>query len=101
MIANHPGLFDILYIICAVPNIAVLVKPTLATKLPMGPLFRAVGFVVGEGTGLEVLLNLESALKAGARVFVFPEGTRSPKGGLGRFRAGAFSSRRARAYRFN
>ena len=94
MVSNHPGLFDILFLICQIPDLAVLVKPTLATRLPLRPVFRALDYVVasdGESqTALDTLLQLRARVRSGWRVFLFPEGTRSPKGRVGTFRAGAF-----------
>ena len=95
MVANHPGLFDVIELIHLVPRLSLLVKPSLVKKLPLKPIFRASGYVTAPGdAGLKDALHLvEDAvtlLKKGFHFLIFPEGTRSPKGGLGAFKPGAF-----------
>ena len=94
MVANHPGLFDVVYLIRDIPDLSVLVKEALVRRLPLGPVFRPSGYVVAPATqsdgGVDALQQAIAVLKSGHRFLLFPEGTRSPAGGLLPFRAGAF-----------
>jgi len=46
VVSNHPGLFDVLFLIRDVPRMSVMVKQSLARKLPLGPVFRSAGYVL-------------------------------------------------------
>jgi 1-acyl-sn-glycerol-3-phosphate acyltransferase len=60
----------------------------------VGQLLRSLGHVsAGDGSlmsGAAVLDGMQERLREGFPVLVFPEGTRSPLGGMHRFRRGAF-----------
>ncbi len=93
VIANHPTLFDITALTVAVGPACIVAKKALFESLLVGPLLRACGHIsVGTpGDDTEPPLDqAEARLRAGHVVILFPEGTRSPVGGLGRFRLGAF-----------
>jgi 1-acyl-sn-glycerol-3-phosphate acyltransferase len=94
VVANHPGLFDVLFLIRDVPGLTVLVKTSLARKLPLGPVLRDLDYVlVPDHERVGPLDTAEEALekiRKGRKVLLFPEGTRSPKGSLRPFRPGAF-----------
>jgi 1-acyl-sn-glycerol-3-phosphate acyltransferase len=94
VVANHPGLFDVLFLIRDIPRLSILVKRTLAQKLPLGPIFRSAGYVLStdieENNPLESIIGATEKLRRGYKFLIFPEGTRSPKGGLRKFKAGAF-----------
>ena len=93
IIANHPGLFDVLFLIRDIPGMAVLVKPSLARKLPLGPVFRQSGYVLsnyGSESPLQTVQEIRQIVKEGYKFQLFPEGTRSPAGELLPFNAGAF-----------
>jgi 1-acyl-sn-glycerol-3-phosphate acyltransferase len=93
IIANHPTLIDITALTVALGPACIVAKRALFANPMVGPLLRACGHIpVGspdDGTDLAVD-QAEARLRAGHRVILFPEGTRSPVGGLGRFRLGAF-----------
>jgi 1-acyl-sn-glycerol-3-phosphate acyltransferase len=93
VIANHPTLLDITALTVAVGPACIMAKKTLFSNPLVGPLLRACGHIAvgapGDGTDLAVD-QAEARLRAGHLVIMFPEGTRSPVGGLGRFRLGAF-----------
>jgi 1-acyl-sn-glycerol-3-phosphate acyltransferase len=93
IIANHPTLIDITALTVAVGPACIVAKKALFSNPLVGPLLRACGHIaVGlPGDGMEPALDqAEARLRAGHVVILFPEGTRSPAGGLGRFRLGAF-----------
>ena len=93
VIANHPTLIDITVLTVAVGPACVVAKKALFSNPLVGPLLRACGHIaVGlPGDGTESAVDqAEARLRAGHVVILFPEGTRSPVGGLGRFRLGAF-----------
>jgi 1-acyl-sn-glycerol-3-phosphate acyltransferase len=94
VVCNHPGLFDVLFLIRDIPRLSVLVKRTLAKRLPLGPIFRSAGYVLStdieENSPLESMVVATEKLRRGYKFLIFPEGTRSPKGGLRTFKAGAF-----------
>ncbi len=94
LVANHPSLLDVTAIISRMPHACCVVKSSLVDSPLVGRLLRACGHVAaGDGTlmaGVGVLDAVRERLQEGFPVLVFPEGTRSPQGGMHRFRRGAF-----------
>jgi 1-acyl-sn-glycerol-3-phosphate acyltransferase len=94
IVSNHPGLFDVLYLIRYVPYMSVMVKQSLAKKLPLGPVLRSAGYVLSpdfEKRGpFQSLDEAIEKIHMGYKFMIFPEATRSPKGDLGRFHPGPF-----------
>ncbi len=94
VVANHPTLIDVTAIMAADPSLICLVKPSHFRGWLLGPLLRYcwhVPSVVGHAAaGAGVIVESLRRLEAGLPVLIFPEGTRSPVGGLNRFRRGAF-----------
>jgi 1-acyl-sn-glycerol-3-phosphate acyltransferase len=94
IVSNHPGLFDVLFLIRDIPRMSVMVKKALARKLPLGPVFRSAGYVLSpdfEQRGpFQSLDEAIEKIRMGFKFMIFPEATRSPKGELGRFNAGPF-----------
>lgn len=95
VVANHPGLFDILILIRNIPKMSLIAKQPLRTSLGMAYLFELAGWVFAMGNAdasaaLETTNKAAEQLKNGYKFMLFPEGTRSPKGGLLRFKTGAF-----------
>jgi len=94
VVSNHPGLFDVLFLIRDIPRMCVMVKRALAKRLPLGPLFRSAGYVLSpdyeHASPLECVDEAAEKIRRGYKFMVFPEATRSPKGRLGRFSAGPF-----------
>ncbi|MGE5839075.1 MAG: lysophospholipid acyltransferase family protein [Deltaproteobacteria bacterium] len=94
IVSNHPGLFDVLFLIRDIPRMSVMVKRSLARKLPLGPVFRSAGYVLSpdfEQRGpFQSLDEAMEKIRMGFKFMIFPEATRSPKGELGRFNAGPF-----------
>jgi 1-acyl-sn-glycerol-3-phosphate acyltransferase len=94
IVSNHPGLFDVLFLIRDIPRMSVMVKQSLARKLPLGPVFRSAGYILSpdfEQRGpFQSLDEAVEKINMGYKFMIFPEATRSPKGDLGRFNAGPF-----------
>ena len=95
VIANHPGLFDVLVLIRDVPKMSLIAKQPLRTRLGMAYLFKLAGWIFATGnadaaTAMATTHKAAEVLGKGYKFMLFPEGTRSPKGGLLRFKAGAF-----------
>jgi 1-acyl-sn-glycerol-3-phosphate acyltransferase len=100
VVANHPTLLDIFMIVATVPGITFVAKASWYDSPLTGRLLRAGRAIRGptEGTTpmpgeTAVLDRIVAQLEGGYPVMLFPEGTRSPKGGgLRKFRAGAFEA---------
>ena len=87
-VANHPTLIDIVLLLTRLPQADCIVK----TAARRNPLMRAIvaraGYLANdEGDG--VVEACAARIAAGRSVLLFPEGTRSPLGGLRRFQRGA------------
>jgi 1-acyl-sn-glycerol-3-phosphate acyltransferase len=94
IVSNHPGLFDVLFLIRDIPRMSVMVKQSLAKKLPLGPIFRSAGYVLSpdfdQRGPFQCLDEAIEKISMGCKFMIFPEATRSPKGNLGKFNAGPF-----------
>ncbi len=94
-VANHQGAFDI-FLLCGFlgHNFKWILKQSLR-KLPLiGRACEAAGFIFVDKEskrGLRASLEkAEKTLKDGMSVMVFPEGSRSFDGSLGKFKKGAY-----------
>lgn len=96
VVANHPCLVDVTALVSGLGPMCFVVKASLMRNPIFGPLLRFTGQVSqsAEDTGGVVTQAVER-LRAGHHVLLFPEGTRSAPGALGRFRLGAFEIARA------
>lgn len=94
LVANHPTLVDTTAILASYGDLTCVVKSSLINNPFVGPMIRACGHIdAGDGAGLGGAAALERAvdcLRDGRRLLIFPEGTRSPPGGMGDFKRGAF-----------
>jgi 1-acyl-sn-glycerol-3-phosphate acyltransferase len=87
-VANHPTLIDVVLLLARIPQADCIVK-TAARRNPFmrGIVARAGYLANDEGDAL--VEACAARLAAGRSVVLFPEGTRSPRGGLRRFQRGA------------
>ncbi len=94
VIANHPTLIDVTALMATLGRITCVVKGVLFRSVLTGPLLRHCWHINGGGgdasSGASVILEAVDRLHAGLPVLIFPEGTRSPVGGLQPFKRGAF-----------
>ncbi|NCT82769.1 MAG: 1-acyl-sn-glycerol-3-phosphate acyltransferase [Comamonadaceae bacterium] len=88
VLANHPTLIDVVFLIGLVPNASCVVKSTLASHpCTRGPV-RATGYICNN-PGADLLLACTDALAAGSNLIIFPEGTRSRPGQALKMQRGA------------
>jgi 1-acyl-sn-glycerol-3-phosphate acyltransferase len=89
-IANHTSFLDILLAIMLNPKIVLMVKGWVYNSPFFGPIIRHAGYVYTDD-GAEQNVNKMRQLAAdGYSLLIFPEGTRSENGEIGRFHKGAF-----------
>lgn len=89
VIANHPTLIDVIFLVACIPNAVCVVKEELMRSLGVGLLLRRAGYI-GNAADPQTSLNAcVEALHAGATLVMFPEGSRSIPGSSPRLRRGA------------
>lgn len=87
VIANHPTLIDIVVLVSLMPQADCVVKKEAWSNPFMRGAVSATGYLPNDSGDALVEACVER-LRAGRSLVLFPEGTRSPKGGLGPFRRG-------------
>ena len=85
IVANHPSLIDVVIFVALVPKTLFVAKHALNRNPFMALIVRSSSLPDDERLPDAARRRLE----AGWNVLVFPEGTRSPAGGLRQFRRGA------------
>lgn len=89
ILANHPSLIDVIFLISLVPNANCVVKGKLARSLfTRGPI-RAAGYIINDDQAIDVIESAKEAFEKGHALIVFPEGTRTTPGQLPVLKRGA------------
>ena len=94
MVSNHQALLDILIIYTLFRHFKWVAKSSLL-KLPfLGWNMALNGYIIVKRSDtksqIKMMKHSEKTLKSGSSIMIFPEGTRSTDGSLGRFKRGAF-----------
>jgi 1-acyl-sn-glycerol-3-phosphate acyltransferase len=89
-IANHTSFLDILLAIMLNPKIVLMVKGWVYNSPFFGPIIRYAGYVYTDDGPEENIIKMKALVADGYSLLVFPEGTRSEDGKIGRFHKGAF-----------
>lgn len=80
ILANHPSLIDVIFIISLIPQSGCVVKSALArnpfTRAPV----KAAGYITNDA-GLALVDDCRSSLASQETILIFPEGTRTPLSG--------------------
>lgn len=88
VLANHPTLIDVVFLIALLPNADCVVKRAVALNPFMRGPVRAAGYVSNDdGAGL--VGDCIAAVRAGGNLVIFPEGTRTVPGHPPRLQRGA------------
>jgi 1-acyl-sn-glycerol-3-phosphate acyltransferase len=92
-VSNHQSIYDIPVVFATLPTqLRILAKASLGRIPFLGWHLHRAGHVLVDraNPGPSVMRKMEDLVREGASLIVFPEGTRSDDGTLGRFKAGAF-----------
>ena len=92
-LCNHISMFDIVTILAFVPDCRTFVKAKFLRNPFISPFIRACGFIpIGDDPSERIQATIEAMkwLENGGSFVVFPEGTRTRSGALGKFHDGAF-----------
>ena len=87
VVANHPTLLDVVFLISQMPQADCIVKRDAFQNPFLRPIVRIAGYIPN-GDGRDVIDACVARLAAGRSVVLFPEGSRSPETGLHPFKRG-------------
>jgi len=88
VVANHPTLLDVVFLVSQMPQADCVVKAEAWSNPFMRGVVTAAGYVPND-EGEALVDACADRVARGRTLVLFPEGTRSPLRGLGRFRRGA------------
>jgi len=88
IVANHPSLIDVVFLIAFVPGAGCVVKSALWRNPAMALVVRGAGYVPNHPTEA-MIEGAATALEGGQAVIMFPEGTRTRPGQPMHFHRGA------------
>lgn len=94
IVSNHQTLIDILVIYSLFKHFKWVAKNSLLKVPFVGWNMALNGYVIVKRTDaksqIKMMKHAERTLKSGSSIMIFPEGTRSGDGKIGRFKRGAF-----------
>jgi 1-acyl-sn-glycerol-3-phosphate acyltransferase len=96
VVCNHVSYLDPLLLVAIFKNQKTIVKSTFFKVPIFGWILKASGYIPSSGGSadskpvLDRIENMGDYLSSGGILFIFPEGTRSRDGKIGKFHTGAF-----------
>lgn len=90
ILANHPSLLDVVFLIAHVQTLNCVVKHDLLRRPTMKRPILCSGYILNDDSE-QVLVAADKVLKEGQSLLVFPEGTRTGHDGVIRLNRGAVS----------
>lgn len=90
IIANHQSFLDIMMILMLHPKVIIMTNNWVWNSPIFGRVIRFADFYPSDGGAENGIEHLQSLADKGFSIMVFPEGTRSKTGKIGRFKKGAF-----------
>lgn len=88
VLANHPCLIDVVFLIAFIPNPDCIVKGRLLANPAMNGYLRLTGFLAND-SGPELIESARDSISKGSALIIFPEGTRTVPGEALHFQRGA------------
>ncbi len=88
VVANHPTLLDVVLLISRMPQADCVVKREAWENFFLRRIVASAGYIPND-TGEDLVKACTDRLRAGRSLVLFPEGSRSPLGELGKFQRGA------------
>lgn len=88
VLANHPTLLDVVFLVSFIPNATCLVKGRLRGNPAMSGFIALTGYISNDA-GMKMLDAANATLAKGGSLIVFPEGTRTHDPSPLRFKRGA------------
>jgi 1-acyl-sn-glycerol-3-phosphate acyltransferase len=76
LVANHPSLLDAVMIVSRFPDMVCVMKAALMDNILLGAAARLARYIPNHAP-LDVVLRAREALREGAHLLIFPEGTRT------------------------
>jgi 1-acyl-sn-glycerol-3-phosphate acyltransferase len=89
ILANHPTLIDIIFLMAFVKRSDCIVKSALWRNPFTHCTVRAAAYVRNDDDGTHLVEDCVAAVGRGSNLIIFPEGTRTPAGGAIRLKRGA------------
>ncbi len=88
IVANHPSLLDVVFLISFIPEVDCVVKPAIFTNRFTRYPARWAGYIA-EHAAEQLIADCAASLASGHSLLIFPEGTRTVPGRPIRMRRGA------------
>jgi 1-acyl-sn-glycerol-3-phosphate acyltransferase len=79
IVANHPSLLDVVFLISLIPEVDCVVKRAIFTNRFMKYPARWAGYIA-ERSAEELIDDCAATIRAGRSLLIFPEGTRTVPG---------------------
>jgi len=89
ILANHPTLLDIVFLMAFVKRADCIVKSALWRNPFTHCTVRAAAYIRNDDDGIRLVEDCVAALRSGSNLIIFPEGTRTPVDGSIRLKRGA------------
>lgn len=77
VIANHPTLLDVVFLMAVMPDTTFIVKATMAKNPFTAVMVSLAGYIPNSEIGMELIEKAVAAINRGETLMIFPEGTRT------------------------
>jgi len=89
ILANHPTLIDIVFLMAFVPQADCIVKEKLWRNPFTRATVRAAGYICNRDDSVRLVEDCVASVRGGGNLIIFPEGTRTPANGAISLKRGA------------